>query len=187
MPTIDFQGKQFVYSHHLTVPSCPLEIDAAKSLPPERQKTSLDGNPSVCLDAGILPEHERSAKHRCERESGRGATLASTLLAAVLGLAGCEGAEPVTRSERRAEMHERVSIPCMRFCRAKYPGGIHVSDDAVRRMADWMTKQLMQSGGLYGKLWDQELTKAQRKEVYKQGLYSCYGAVEAICRQGGMQ
>ena len=31
MPTLDFRGKQFIYSHHLTVPFRTLEVDAAKS------------------------------------------------------------------------------------------------------------------------------------------------------------
>ena len=32
MPTLDFKGKQFIYSHHLTVPFRTLEVDATKSL-----------------------------------------------------------------------------------------------------------------------------------------------------------
>ena len=32
MPTLDFSGKQFIYSHHLTVPFRTLEVDATKSL-----------------------------------------------------------------------------------------------------------------------------------------------------------
>ena len=32
MPTLDFSGKHFIYSHHLTVPCRTLEVDAAKSL-----------------------------------------------------------------------------------------------------------------------------------------------------------
>lgn len=39
MPTLDFKGKQFVYTHHLSVPFRTLDIDPAKSL-------SLDGAPS---------------------------------------------------------------------------------------------------------------------------------------------
>ena len=31
MPTLDFRGKQFIYSHHLTVPFRTLAVDAAKS------------------------------------------------------------------------------------------------------------------------------------------------------------
>ncbi len=44
MPTLDFKGKPLVYSHHLTVPSRPLEIDAGKSLPPKGKKPALDDN-----------------------------------------------------------------------------------------------------------------------------------------------
>ncbi len=41
MPTLDFKGKQLVYSHHLTVPSRTLEPDANKSLPPTRKRKPL--------------------------------------------------------------------------------------------------------------------------------------------------
>jgi hypothetical protein len=44
MPTLEFKGKQFVYSHHLSVPFRELKVDAAKSLPAEEQKASLDDN-----------------------------------------------------------------------------------------------------------------------------------------------
>ena len=44
MPTLDFKGKQLVYSHHLTVPSRTLEPDAKKSLPLKGRKPSLDDN-----------------------------------------------------------------------------------------------------------------------------------------------
>jgi adenine-specific DNA-methyltransferase len=44
MPTLEFKGKQFVYSHHLSVPFRELKVDAAKSLPVEGQKPSLDDN-----------------------------------------------------------------------------------------------------------------------------------------------
>ncbi len=44
MPTLDFKGKPLIYSHHLTVPSRPLEIDAGKSLPPKGKKPALDDN-----------------------------------------------------------------------------------------------------------------------------------------------
>ena len=40
MPTLDFRGKQFIYSHHLTVPFRTLEVDAAKSF----KSPSLDEN-----------------------------------------------------------------------------------------------------------------------------------------------
>jgi adenine-specific DNA-methyltransferase len=44
MPTLEFKGKSFVYSHHLSVPFRELVVDAKKSLPPKGQKPSLDGN-----------------------------------------------------------------------------------------------------------------------------------------------
>lgn len=43
MPTLDFKGKQYVYSHHLSVPFRELKIDAKKSLPKEGEPT-LDDN-----------------------------------------------------------------------------------------------------------------------------------------------
>lgn len=43
MPTLDFKGKQFVYTHHLSVPFRTLEIDPAKSLPRD-DTPSLDDN-----------------------------------------------------------------------------------------------------------------------------------------------
>jgi len=43
MPTLDFKGKPFVYSHHLSVPFRELKIDAAKSLP-GKGGPSLDDN-----------------------------------------------------------------------------------------------------------------------------------------------
>ena len=33
MPTLDFKGKQYIYSHHHSVPFRELLIDAEKSLP----------------------------------------------------------------------------------------------------------------------------------------------------------
>lgn len=44
MPTLEFKGKPFVYSHHLSVPFRELIVDAKKSLPPKGQKPSLDDN-----------------------------------------------------------------------------------------------------------------------------------------------
>jgi len=41
MPTLDFKGKQFVYSHHLSVPFRELQVDTDKSL---NEKPSLDDN-----------------------------------------------------------------------------------------------------------------------------------------------
>lgn len=43
MPTLDFKGKPFVYSHHLSVPFRELKIDAGKSLPGDTGP-SLDDN-----------------------------------------------------------------------------------------------------------------------------------------------
>lgn len=44
MPTLEFRGKPFVYSHHLSVPFRELVLDAKKSLPAKGQKPSLDDN-----------------------------------------------------------------------------------------------------------------------------------------------
>ncbi len=41
MPTLDFKGKQIVYSHHLTVPSRTLEVDAKKSSPPPEKANPI--------------------------------------------------------------------------------------------------------------------------------------------------
>jgi hypothetical protein len=43
MPMLEFKGKPFVYSHHLSVPFRELVIDPQKSLPGGK-KTSLDDN-----------------------------------------------------------------------------------------------------------------------------------------------
>lgn len=44
MPTLEFKGKPFVYSHHLSVPFRELIVDADKSLPSEGSAPSLDDN-----------------------------------------------------------------------------------------------------------------------------------------------
>jgi adenine-specific DNA-methyltransferase len=44
MPTLEFKGKPFVYSHHLSVPFRELVVDPKKSLPTKGQKPSLDDN-----------------------------------------------------------------------------------------------------------------------------------------------
>lgn len=41
MPTLEFKGKQFVYSHHLSVPFRELKVAADKSLPAPGRKPSL--------------------------------------------------------------------------------------------------------------------------------------------------
>jgi hypothetical protein len=38
MPTLEFKGKQFVYSHHLSVPFRELKVVPEKSLPAKGQK-----------------------------------------------------------------------------------------------------------------------------------------------------
>lgn len=62
MPTLDFKGKQFVYSHHLSVPFRELQVDAKKSLPSKGQKPSLDDNLIIHGDnlevlKALLPTH----------------------------------------------------------------------------------------------------------------------------------
>ena len=62
MPTLEFKGKQFVYSHHLSVPFRELRVEVEKSLPAEGQKPSLDDNLIIHgdnLDAlkALLPTH----------------------------------------------------------------------------------------------------------------------------------
>ena len=44
MPTLDFKGKPFVYSHHLSVPFRELVVDEAKSLSSGDSAPGLDGN-----------------------------------------------------------------------------------------------------------------------------------------------
>ncbi|MBK1736070.1 site-specific DNA-methyltransferase [Halorhodospira abdelmalekii] len=62
MPTLEFKGKQFVYSHHLGVPFRELQVVAEKSLPAEGQKPSLDDNLIIHGDnlealKALLPTH----------------------------------------------------------------------------------------------------------------------------------
>ncbi|SRR6266542_3273109 len=44
MPTLDFKGKSFVYTHHLSVPFRELVIESKKSLPSTGVKASLEDN-----------------------------------------------------------------------------------------------------------------------------------------------
>lgn len=44
MPTLEFKGKQHIYSHHHSVPFRELQVDAKKSLPTKGVKPGLDGN-----------------------------------------------------------------------------------------------------------------------------------------------
>lgn len=62
MPSLEFKGKQFVYSHHLSVPFRELIVDAKKSLPAKGQKPSLDDNLIIHGDnlealKALLPTH----------------------------------------------------------------------------------------------------------------------------------
>jgi len=62
MPTLDFKGKQFIYSHHLSVPFRELKVDAEKSLPAPGEKPSLDDNLIIHGDnlealKALLPTH----------------------------------------------------------------------------------------------------------------------------------
>jgi adenine-specific DNA-methyltransferase len=44
MPPLEFKGKQFIYSHHLSVPFRELKVDTEKSLPVPDRMPSLDDN-----------------------------------------------------------------------------------------------------------------------------------------------
>jgi adenine-specific DNA-methyltransferase len=62
MPTLDFKGKQFVYSHHLGVPFRELQMVPEKSLPPDGKPPSLDDNLIIHGDnlealKALLPTH----------------------------------------------------------------------------------------------------------------------------------
>ena len=62
MPTLEFKGKQFVYSHHLSVPFRELKVEAKKSLPEKGKKPSLDDNLIIHGDnlealKALLPTH----------------------------------------------------------------------------------------------------------------------------------
>ncbi len=62
MPTLEFKGKQFVYSHHLSVPFRELKVAADKSLPAPGRNPSLDDNLIIHGDnlealKALLPTH----------------------------------------------------------------------------------------------------------------------------------
>jgi adenine-specific DNA-methyltransferase len=62
MPTLEFKGKQFVYSHHLGVPFRELQVLPEKSLPAEGKAPSLDDNLIIQGDnlealKALLPTH----------------------------------------------------------------------------------------------------------------------------------
>ena len=62
MPTLDFKGKQFVHSHHLSVPFRELVVEPDKSSPVKGGKPSLDDNRIIHGDnlealKALLPTH----------------------------------------------------------------------------------------------------------------------------------
>lgn len=62
MPTLEFKGKQFVYSHHLGVPFRELQVVPEKSLPIEGRQPALDDNLIIHGDnlealKALLPTH----------------------------------------------------------------------------------------------------------------------------------
>lgn len=62
MPTLEFKGKQFVYSHHLGVPFRELLVVPEKSLPAEDKQPALDDNLIIHGDnlealKALLPTH----------------------------------------------------------------------------------------------------------------------------------
>ncbi len=62
MPTLDFKGKQFVWSHHLSVPFRELKVEAGLSLPEAGKTASLDDNLIIHGDnlealKALLPTH----------------------------------------------------------------------------------------------------------------------------------
>ncbi len=62
MPTLEFKGKQFVYSHHLGVPFRELQVVPKKSLSAKDKQSSLDDNLTIHrynLEAlkALLPTH----------------------------------------------------------------------------------------------------------------------------------
>ena len=62
MPTLEFKGKQFVYSHHLGVPFRELQVVPEKSLPAKGKQPPLDDNLIIHGDnlealKALLPTH----------------------------------------------------------------------------------------------------------------------------------
>lgn len=62
MPTLDFKGKTFIHSHHLTVPFRELRVEGKRSLPAKGQKPSLEDNLIIHGDnlhalKALLPTH----------------------------------------------------------------------------------------------------------------------------------
>ncbi len=63
MPTLDFKGKQHIYSHHLTVPYCPLKTDESLSCNPSGTDDNLiiHGDNLHALKA-LLPRYANRIK-----------------------------------------------------------------------------------------------------------------------------
>jgi len=60
MPTLEFKGKQYIYSHHHSVPFRELEVNGKKSLPAKGKKPSLDSKTSG--EAGGLERYAGTAQ-----------------------------------------------------------------------------------------------------------------------------
>lgn len=68
MPTLEFKGKQYIYSHHHSVPFRELEVEGKKSLPAKDKKPSLDDNLIIHGDnlhalKALMPQY--AGKVRC--------------------------------------------------------------------------------------------------------------------------
>jgi adenine-specific DNA-methyltransferase len=64
MPSLDFKGKQYVYSHHLSVPFRELKVDVEKSLP-------KDGTPSLDDNLIIHGDNLHALKALLPRYAGK--------------------------------------------------------------------------------------------------------------------
>jgi adenine-specific DNA-methyltransferase len=67
LPVLDFKGKQFVYTHHLSVPFRELIVDEAKSCASGHAQSGLDGNLIIHGDnlhalKALLPTHAGRVK-----------------------------------------------------------------------------------------------------------------------------
>ena len=69
MPSLEFKGKQFVHSHHLSVPFRELVVDTGKPLPAKGKKPSMEDNLIICGDnlealKALLPTHAGKADYK---------------------------------------------------------------------------------------------------------------------------
>ena len=67
MPTLEFKGKQYIYSHHHSVPFRELLVDNKKSLPASGKTPSLDGNLIIHGDnlhalKALMPQLQQRAR-----------------------------------------------------------------------------------------------------------------------------